>query len=125
MQLESNTTKGLEEELGKVVKAKDVASFLGLDINTVRLHYEDLGGIRLGRRILFFENLIVETIRRKSHAVQEKKEQQDRVGGGSNAPGQEVLQGLRQQERGAGMGGGNKIKNRRRIIDPYGLLDPT
>ena len=63
MQLESNTTKGLEEELGKVVKAKDVASFLGLDINTVRLHYEDLGGIRLGRRILFFENLIAETIR--------------------------------------------------------------
>ena len=113
----------LEQNLGKPLTAKDVAEYLNLDTETVRRHYEDLGGIRLGSRILFFENLIVEEIRRKSHAVQEKEEEQNRVDSRGDASRQEILQGLQNQERGFIMGSGNKSKTHGRVRDPFGLLD--
>jgi len=113
----------LEQNLGKRLSTKEVAEFLKLDTETVRRHYEDLGGIRLGSRILFFENLIVEEIRRKSHAVQEKEEEQNRVDSRGDASRQEILQGLQNQERGFIMGSGNKGKTHGRVRDPFKLLD--
>ena len=36
----------IEVHLGRRISVKDVAEYLGLDIETVRRHYRDLGGIR-------------------------------------------------------------------------------
>jgi len=113
----------LKENLGRRISVKELAEYLGLDTETVRRHYVSLGGIRLGRRILFFENLIVETIKEECHALQEEEKEQNRVGGRSDAPGEEVLQGVRDQIRGPGLGVGNKKKACPRINDPYGLLE--
>jgi hypothetical protein len=52
----------LEQNLGKPLRSKDVAKYLGVDIKTVRKYYLDLGGIRLGRHFVFFEKEIVNAI---------------------------------------------------------------
>jgi len=113
----------LRKNLGKRLNTKEVAEYLGLDTETVRRHYIDLGGIRLGRRILFFENLIVEAIREVCHAIQEEEKEKSRMGGRGDAPGEEVLQGIRDEIRGPGLGVGNKKKACPRVNDPYRLLE--
>lgn len=52
----------LEEKLGKVYTPIELAEFLKVDGDTVRKYYQRLGGIRLGRRILFFDKLIERSI---------------------------------------------------------------
>ncbi len=52
----------LEEELGKALRPKEVAKYLGLDEKTVRLYYQKLGGMRLGRRYVFFERRIIDAV---------------------------------------------------------------
>ena len=115
----------LEESLGKRMSVKEVAAYLELDKETVRRLHEDLGGIRLGNRILFFENLIVESLRRKCNAIQTQEKEQNRMDSRGNAPREEILQGLRDQERGSGLGIRNKIKASGGTRDPFGLLDPA
>jgi len=56
-----NTT--LENAMGKTLSARAVADYLGLDVSVVRKHYTELGGVKIGRQYLFFENLIVEAIK--------------------------------------------------------------
>ncbi len=67
-------TANLENSLGKRLTAKEVAEHLGLDVSVVRKHYAQLGGVRIGRQYLFFENLIVESIKRKSYAILGQRE---------------------------------------------------
>jgi hypothetical protein len=62
--------EGIQSLLGSCLTAKDVAYYLQVDAEFVRKHYNELGGMRLGRRILFFENLLVEAIRRNCGALQ-------------------------------------------------------
>jgi hypothetical protein len=59
----------LDKTLGKRLTAKNVASYLELDVSVVRKHYAELGGVRIGRQYLFFENLIVKAIERKTNAI--------------------------------------------------------
>lgn len=63
----------LTETLGKRLTAQEVAEYLGVDAETVRRYYNSLGGIRLGRLFLFFENLIIQAIKENSHALQEEE----------------------------------------------------
>ncbi|CCH49468.1 protein of unknown function [Pseudodesulfovibrio piezophilus C1TLV30] len=59
----------LSQELGKRLSTKEVASFLGLDKETVRKHFEKLGGIQPTGpkgRILFFERNVVDALRRNN-----------------------------------------------------------
>ena len=113
----------LRENLGSRVSAKNLAEYLGLDIETVRRHYKALGGIRLGRRILFFENLIVEAIREVCHAIQEEEKERSRMGWRGDAAGETVLQSFRDEIGGAGLGIGNQKKTFRKSSDPYGVLE--
>ncbi len=113
----------LRTNLGKKMTAREVAEYLGLDIETVRRHYIALGGIRLGRRILFFENLIIEAIREACYAIQEEEKEESGVGGRSDARGEEVLQGLCNESRRAELGSGNKKKALGNLDDPFGLLE--
>jgi DNA-binding transcriptional ArsR family regulator len=113
----------LRENLGRKVSIKELAEYLGLDIETVRRHYIALGGIRLGRRILFFENLIIEAIREACHAIQEEEKEESGVGSRGDARGEEVLQGLWNESRSPELGSGNKKKALRNLDDPFGLLE--
>jgi hypothetical protein len=113
----------LKSNLGKRLSAIEVAEYLGLDIETVRRHHKSLGGIRLGRRILFFENLIVEAIREVCHAIQEEEKEKSRMGWRGNAPGETVLQGIPDEIRSIRLGIGNQKRTHRKISDPYGVLE--
>ncbi|MEI6125242.1 MAG: helix-turn-helix domain-containing protein [Pseudomonadota bacterium] len=45
----------LKEKFGNVYTPREMAEYLGVDEGTVKKYYADLGGMRLGRRTLFFE----------------------------------------------------------------------
>ncbi|MCM2285782.1 MAG: hypothetical protein NDI81_13430 [Desulfobacula sp.] len=52
----------MEKELGKSLKVKEVAEFLGVNEKTVRQYYKKLGGMRLGSRYIFFEGRVLNAI---------------------------------------------------------------
>ncbi|RLA98971.1 MAG: hypothetical protein DRG83_13835, partial [Deltaproteobacteria bacterium] len=58
--------KKLREELGHVLTAKQLACYLGVDERTVRQYYRELGGVRLGRRYLFFEKGVIDAIQKRT-----------------------------------------------------------
>jgi hypothetical protein len=45
----------IRSDLGQALTATDIAEYTGLDVKTIRKYYRDLGGIRVGSRVLFFE----------------------------------------------------------------------
>ena len=57
--------KIIQENLGQPLSAKAVAEYLGLDVKTVRKYYRELGGIRLGSRIVFFEKEFIDAIQKR------------------------------------------------------------
>jgi hypothetical protein len=63
----------LQQELGKALRAKDVAEYLGMNVKHIRNHYKDLGGIRLGRHYRFFEKEIYYAIQKKKWVAQVRK----------------------------------------------------
>ena len=56
----------LNENLGKMLGAKEVAEYLGFDIKTVRKLYKELGGVQLGRRYVFFERRIIDAVQKRT-----------------------------------------------------------
>ena len=44
--------KQLQDQLGQALTATDIAEYTGLDVKTIRKYYRDLGGIRVGSRIV-------------------------------------------------------------------------
>ena len=121
--VESLHMNALTETLGKRLTAQEVAEYLGVDAETVRRYYNSLGGIRLGRLILFFENLIIQAIQENSHALQKEEKEQGGVDSRCDAPREEVLQDIRYQNQGPRLGVRNKKSSRRRFDDPFGILD--
>lgn len=113
----------LKNTLGKRLTAQEVADYLGIDVETVRRYYTDLGGMRLGRLILFFENLMIDAIRERSYAIQAKEKEQVGMDSRCDAPGKEVLQDIQYQSRGDSMGIQHKKKPNGRIDDPFGILE--
>lgn len=92
----------LEKELGKRCTPKEIASWLGIDPQTVKKYHAALGGIRLGpRKIIFFEKEVLNAIQK----IREAQESLDRT---DQKDGDETLdQGFQNQTRSAGMGGRN------------------
>jgi cystathionine beta-lyase family protein involved in aluminum resistance len=113
----------LIETLGKRLTVPEVAKYLGVDAETVRRYYQDLGGIRLGRLILFFENLMIDTIKENSHAIQKKEKGQNRMDSRCDAQREEVLQDIQYQDRRDILGIRNKKKSGRKPDDPFGILN--
>ncbi|MCB2167436.1 MAG: helix-turn-helix domain-containing protein [Deltaproteobacteria bacterium] len=105
--------KGIEKQLGKALRAKDVALYLGLDVKTVRKHYQSLGGIRLGRHYRFFEKEVC-------CAVQKRTE----VDSPSEKRGPEAGEGVVDQEGSKKLGSQDEAKARRRMEqeDRHGLF---
>ena len=67
----------LEKELGKKMGTKEVAQYLGLDEKTVRSYYRKLGGMRLGRRYVFFEKEIINAIQKRTKMESPGAERRD------------------------------------------------
>ena len=103
----------LEKNLGKALRTKEVAQYLGLDEKTVRQYYQDLGGIRLGRRYLFFERSV-------ENAIQKRTE----VDSPSAEVWHETGEGLSDQEGGTGLGNEDEAETRKRLEreDRHGLF---
>ena len=97
----------LKNALGRVFTPGEVAEYLGVDVESARKHYAILGGMRLGRRILFFEKLIVEAIRRNCHALQGEEPGRSVAGEGDEARPHED-QAISDQKGSNGLGGGTK-----------------
>ena len=70
----------LQKQLGRPLKTKEVASFLGLDVKTVRQYYQQLGGIRLGRHYLFFEKEVINAIQKKRQVGSSSKKKRQEKG---------------------------------------------
>ena len=58
--------KLIDNTLGKALRTKDVAQYTGLDGKTVRKYYQELGGMRLGRRYVFFERRLIDAIQKRT-----------------------------------------------------------
>jgi hypothetical protein len=113
----------LMQKLGKKLTAQEVAEYLDIDSETVRRYYSNFGGIRLGRLILFFENLVIDKIKEKSNAIQTKEKEQCGVDSRCDAEREEVLQDIQFQNRSTSLGIRNKKSSRKRFDDPFGILN--
>lgn len=51
-------------ELGRRLTTREVAKRLGLNVKTVTKHFEEVGGMRLGRNLMFFENRIFQHLKK-------------------------------------------------------------
>ena len=101
----------LQRQLGQPLKTKDVASFLGLDVKTVRQYYQELGGIRLGRRYVFFEKEVI-------NAIQKKR----KVGSSSKKKRQEERKEVSDKKRGHQLGKRNAEKSIQRLSEKHDLF---
>jgi hypothetical protein len=92
-----------KQNLGRAMSAKEVSELFGIDIKTVRKYHKELGGLRLGRRYLFFESEVLYAIQEgaKMDSPSEKKwkeetkEVPDEEGGISVGTGYEPANGAR------------------------------
>ena len=102
----------LEKELGKKLGTKEVAQYLGLDEKTVRSYYRELGGMRLGRRYVFFERRFIDAVQKRTKMdcpSQEGREEKE--------------QSVSNKEGGHGLGSQDAAKTRQRLAkeDRHGL----
>ncbi len=114
-------SENLKKELGKNLSVKEVASFFQLDVRTVRKYYLELGGSKLGRNILFFENLIFQALGKESdNAIQTR----EKMGRGGYAPGDETIEEVPEQERSPELGVKTKTSQLRRLVkaDPHRIF---
>jgi hypothetical protein len=104
----------MNDQLGCVLRPEDMAHYLGLDVKTVRTYYSSLGGIRLGRRILFFEKEVINAVQKRS-----------KMGCPSENEREEERENLPEQEGCSGMGKQESIKSREDMVgeDKHGLLN--
>ena len=103
----------IQKTLGQPLSAKAVAEYLGLDVKTVRKYYRELGGIRLGSRIVFFEKELI-------NAIQTRTELDCPGAQGRAASGESVSD----EEKGRGLGSQDEAKTRKRLEreDRHGLF---
>lgn len=109
----------MEKILGRRVTPEDLAGYLGVNVKTVRQHYQRLGGLRLGKRYIFFERKILDAISNEEWKME--------------SPGEEDLwecateegQNLEDQERGNRMGSRNERCQHRNLAreDRHNLFD--
>lgn len=92
--------KMLENNLGKALRAEEVAKYLGVNVKTVRDNYRELGGIRFGRQYRFFEKEICDAVskRQEMDSTSEESEPGEGAQEGKSVLDQEGSQGLGSQD---------------------------
>ena len=105
--------ENLDNKLGRALNAKDLAAYLGLDPKTIRKYYRELGGIRLGSRIVFFEKEFINAIQKRTELDCPSAE--GRAETGESVP---------DEERGNRVGSRDAAKTRKRLEqeDRHGLF---
>jgi hypothetical protein len=105
--------ESINNKLGRALNAKDLAAYLGLDPKTIRKYYRELGGIRLGSRIVFFEKEFINAIQKRKELDCPSAEEWAETG--ENVP---------DEERGNGVGSRDEAKTRKRLDqeDRHGLF---
>ena len=105
--------KLLEQNLGRVLSTKQVAKYLNIKEKTVRTHYQELGGIRLGRHFKFFERRIIDAVEKRQEIY--SADQEERAA---------ERKGVLEVGRCKGMGEQNAKNVRRRLErqDKHGLF---
>lgn len=96
---------------------------MGIDEDTVRKYYEDIGGIRpMGpkSRILFFEKNIVSALRRKAYAFEHKEERTNSMDGKSSKEWTNQTETFQDAKGGTGLG--SRRKNKGLVSDRHGIL---
>jgi hypothetical protein len=103
----------INNQLGQVLTAKQIADYTGLDVKTIRKYYRELGGVRLGSRIVFFEKEFINAIQTRIKL--------DRPGAEEWA---ETGESVPDEERGNGVGSQDAAKIRKRLEqeDKHGLF---
>jgi len=104
----------LKQELGKRLRTKEVAQYLGLNEKTVRLYYQKLGGMRVGRRYMFFERRLIDAISERT-----------KMGGPSAKKRKKEREAVQYKKESFSVGGRDEEKAHRRMgrgDDPYNLL---
>ena len=103
----------VKNQLGQVLNAKQIADYTGLDVKTIRKYYRELGRIRLGSRIVFFEKEIINAIQTRIKL--------DRPGAKEWA---ETGESVPDEERGNGVGSQDTAKTHKRLEqeDRHGLF---
>jgi hypothetical protein len=59
----------IRSDLGQALTATDIAEYTGLDVKTIRKYYRELGGIRVGSRVLFFEKEFINAVQKRNEVV--------------------------------------------------------
>lgn len=117
----------LERELGRRLSTKEVAAYLGLDEDTARKYYQEIGGIRPTGpkgRILFFERNVVSALKRKDPYANEDEEEWTDSMESQSAEGQESQDEIfRHKKGGVGLGSRGKTEGLVDVDDRHGILD--
>jgi hypothetical protein len=95
----------MNEKLGQPMTAKQVAAYLKIDVKTARKYYRELGGIRIGRRYLFFEEEVYNAIQTWNEVCRTSKEEREEKG-----------KGFQDQKSSSGLGSRDAAKIRRRLV---------
>lgn len=115
-------------EFGKPYNAQDVALALGVDQKTIRTYYGDLGGVKIGSRLLFFEKQIANFIRRKDGNVsnEARKESMARSDQAHDMRGKNTqTETILNAQGGSCLGNSNGYRAGTTVecrVDKYGLL---
>jgi hypothetical protein len=103
----------IEADLGKRLTRQELSSLLGLNYKTICKHYQELGGIRIGNRYIFFEQKVIDAIQ-QGIAM-------DRAGAEAGA---EDREGILDKEGGSRLGVETEEDTHRRLekADIYGIF---
>lgn len=117
------------DDLGRQLDPEEIAGAFGLKASTVKNNYRRYGGVKMGRRILFFEKLIVDKVR-KEHALQSQRQENKPVESAGKETGRGVRRTLPDKggshdmgRKGSGRGDQSEAGTRSAGYDPLGLLN--
>lgn len=112
--------KALDKHIGKPLNTKQVANYLGVDEKTVRQYYEQLGGIRLGKKYIFFERRLIVAIQTQGQMdrLLQTDDREGTIQEGEGIPGEKGSDCMGSKHEEVVRHGISKPKEK----DPYGLL---
>ena len=103
----------LKESLGKEVSVRELSQTLGLNKKTIRSHYDELGGVKIGRRFKFYEKEVLRAIQKRKKDLRTSKKERS-----------EERESVSDSQRSESMGSRDEKVIRRRVErdDKHGLL---
>jgi hypothetical protein len=114
-------TLALCKNLGDKRTVKEVAEFFEIELSTAENNYTRYGGVKIGRKVLFFDNLISEAVR-SQYAIQTEKKGKNYLERPSGAAGRkQVTEAVPNGGSRKKMGKDIQAGNGNELYDPFGL----